>query len=309
MDISIIIPSKDRKSILSESLNKAYRAIATMEAEILVINDSKTEDILLKPEWIDKVKIYNNPKSGVASARNLGAEKAKADLLLFMDDDMWIAEENIRATLNLHKIYPQNCCINLNWVYPPELQKQNKKTQFGRYLTHFGFDSLRGWCKGLNWNDQELFPIGGITSQYLAINKTDFYRAGGYNEKFPHAGFEDHDFSKRLLSHKIQPYIYPLSMIYHNEADRMDVRSWLARKQRGGETRRVAVEMGYTDLKYNYGLLKSLIYKSLVSMEGVMFRLLSAIPNLTVFDFLYFRLLNLMLGTILFAGYYQKPKK
>ncbi|PIQ22097.1 MAG: hypothetical protein COW65_05220 [Cytophagales bacterium CG18_big_fil_WC_8_21_14_2_50_42_9] len=303
MVISIIIPSKDRQAILSESLEKAYKAISGIAGEIIVVNDSKTQDILLKPEWTDKVEVFNNPKSGVASARNLGASKAQSELLHFMDDDMWLSSDNVKDIIRLHQHFAGKVCLNLNWVYPPALVKQMKSTQFGRYLSYFGFDSLEGWRRGSTWNHTELFVVEGITSQNLSIKKADFFNAGGYNESFPHAGFEDYDFSKRLNAAGIQPYIYPLSLMYHNEADRMEVKSWLARKKRGGETRRVAVEMGNAELAYPYGLLKSSIYRVLIKLEPLLFKLVAAIPNLPIFDSLYFKIVNTLLGTAFFAGY------
>jgi len=306
MELTIIIPSKDRKSILLPTLERAYVAIEGIGAEIIVINDSKTAGIAIPDAWQPKVKVFDNPKAGVASARNLGASKATADLLLFMDDDMWISAENVRATISLHQAHPESCCINLNWVYPPALQEQNRRTQFGRYLHHFGFDSLKGWSRGLPWSDEELFASEGITSQYLSMRKADFLRSGGYNESFPHAGFEDHDFSKQLTTHGITSYVYPKSMLYHNEADRMNVTAWLARRQRGGETRRVAVQMGYKELEYHYGPLKSAIYTTTGRMQPLLRGLLKTIPNVQPLDPLYFRVMNLLLGTALYTGYYSQ---
>lgn len=305
MELSIIIPSKDRETIFKESLQMAYSAIKGLDAEIIVVNDSKTKAINIDPTFHDKVRVFNNLKSGVASARNLGASQAQSDLLLFLDDDMWIKEENVLTTLKLHQTM-SDCCINLNWVYPQALDQEIKKTQFGRYLHHFGFASLKGWCRGLAWNDDHLFPINGITSQYLSINKHDFWKVGGYNEDFPHAGFEDHDFSVRLLKHNIQPYIYPLSIVYHNEADRMNVEAWLARKQRGGETRKVAVQLGYSEVALSYDLVKGNVYKMLKISKPALIKVLMSIPNVTALDPFYFRILNLLLGTASYEGYTTK---
>jgi GT2 family glycosyltransferase len=307
MDLSIIIPTKDRHSILDKSLSLAFKAIQSLNAEIIVVNDSKTNSVDIPSAYTGKVRMINNPKSGVASARNLGAKKAQADLLLFLDDDMWISEDNLLTTLSLHH-NQTDCCIILNWVYPVALDQEIKATQFGRYLHHFGFASLKGWCNGMNWSDEKLFPVNGITSQYLSIRKRDFWKAGGYNENFPHAGFEDHDFGVRLLQHGVQPYVYPLSTVYHNEADRMNVEAWLARKKRGGETRKVAVQVGYSNTGLTYGFTKKKAYRLLSVGKPVLLKLLQAIPNQPGFDPLYFKVLNLLLGTASFEGYYRSNR-
>jgi glycosyltransferase involved in cell wall biosynthesis len=309
-ELSLIIASKDRKAILAVTLEKVYKALQGVAAEVLLINDSKTESISLPAEYLDKVRVIDNPRSGVASARNLGAKNASAPLLVFMDDDMWVTAENIQVTIQLSQQYSQEPrCFNLNWVYPPELQEYVQSTQFGRYLHHYGFDSLKGWCRGLPWNDKELFATPGITSQYLAIRKVDFEKSGGYNENFPHAGFEDHEFSQRLAEHQIQPYICPFSIMHHNEADRMNLIAWLARKKRGGETRRVAVELGHQELAYNYGPLKGNIYQIISLIHPVVMGLLTLIPNNKAFDKLYFSITNLLLGTALYSGYQMVPPR
>jgi glycosyltransferase involved in cell wall biosynthesis len=309
-ELSLIIASKDRELILSATLEKAYRALIDVNAEIVIVNDSKTNPILVPALYQDKVRVIDNPKSGVASARNLGAQNARADILIFMDDDMWISSENIQASLQLARQFAlEPRCFNLNWVYPLELQRYVQSTQFGRYLHHYGFDSLKGWCKGLPWNDTELFATPGITSQYLVIRKVDFKKAGGYNEKFPHAGFEDHEFSQRLEKARVQPYIYPNSTMYHNEADRMNLKAWLARKRRGGETRRVAVELGHQELAYEYGLIKGSVYRLTDLLQPVVLSLLIIIPNKVALDPLYFNIINLLLGTALYSGYQTLPAR
>lgn len=305
MELSIIIPTKDRGQLLIETLHNAYQAILFLPVEIIVINDSKTDKIFIPVEWQNKVKALDNPKSGVASARNLGASLASASLLLFLDDDMLLQGENIQAILSLHRKYDQ-CSINLNWIYPPKLINQIKRTQFGRYLIHYGFTSLKGWNRGNYWSDKELFQTNGITSQCLSIEKESFLRSGGYNEHFPHAGFEDYDFARAMTKKGLKFYIYPLSTLYHNEADRTSVRPWAARKKRGGITRRVAVEMGYTELEVRHNRMKNFIYKILVKVKPLLILIIESLPNIKALDLLYFKLTNILLGTSIYEGYNER---
>ncbi|MGZ3456549.1 MAG: glycosyltransferase family 2 protein, partial [Polyangiales bacterium] len=267
MDLSIVIPTKDRPSILRETLLSALPAARDVSAEVIIVNDSKTAPVSVPEVEGATVRVMDNPKSGVASARNLGARHARAPLLLFIDDDMIISSENLRVTLRLHGELPANSSLNLNWVYPPELQERIRRTHFGRYLMSNGFATLEGWCRGGAWRDDALFRSDGITSQYLSISKAVFESVAGYDETFPHAGFEDYDLAMRLRQAGVDSYIYPLSFVYHDEADRMDPRSWLARKRRGGVTRRVAVERGHSELRHDYGRLRPLFYRTVGAAE------------------------------------------
>jgi glycosyltransferase involved in cell wall biosynthesis len=303
--LSIIIPTKDRNDIFFKTLKNAYSAIADIDAEIIVINDSRTNTIEVDALYQSKVIVYRNPKRGVASARNLGAAKAKANLLLFLDDDMLISQQNIQTTLKLHQAY-NNCCINLNWIYPPHLTEKIVHTQFGRYLIHYGFTSLKGWNKGEFWSNDHLFKTSGITSQYLSMEKKIFDEMGGYSENFPHAGFEDFEFAQRLKQKDINFYIYPLSMVHHNEEDRLQVKPWLQRKKRGGETRRVAVEMGFNYIAIRYSSFKTFILSSIVFFKSIIMVGISILPNVKLLDGVYFKLVNILLAAAIFEGYTTK---
>ncbi len=306
--ISIIIPTKDRKVVFERTLISALQAIEGIDAEIIIINDSKGQEIIL-PVNDDRIRVFNNTKGGVASARNLGAAHAKSDLILFLDNDIIIHKENILVTLGLCK-QNKTGCYNLNWVYPPDLETKMKKTQFGRYLIHNGYTSLKGWNRGnLSWNDEKTFETNLVASYYLPIYKDVFEKAGKYDEAFPHSGAEDHDFANRLKKSGVKAFIVPSSMVYHNEADRMELDKWMTRNRNVGETRRIAVGLGYDEVKLVIQLSKLRILKICLPFLGLFNFSLKLIPNLKFFDGIYFRIMNLLLMGNLWIGYQRGENK
>src|ERR1035438_788899 len=151
--ISIIIPTKDREPIFEKTFESAHKAIEGFDIEIIIVNDSKEKKVKLKENY-PNVTVVDNPKNGVASARNLGAHLAKSDLLLFLDNDILISRNNIITTLELYKDNYE-ICYNFNWVYPVQFVGKMKRLQFGRYLDANNFTSLRGWNKAdrtVKWN-------------------------------------------------------------------------------------------------------------------------------------------------------------
>lgn len=301
MQVSIIIPSKNREKILFNSLKYAVDAIQEIEAEIIIINDGDN-DILIPEIWKSKVRVIKNPKSGVASARNLGAKNAKSDFLLFMDDDMLIHKNAVNKVIAFLQ-ENENATININWIYTPELLQQITKTKFGRYLDNFGFTSLKGWNKEQPWNENDLFENIGITSQFLGIQKNTFNKVNGYDETFPHAGYEDYDFAKRMSENGIKFFIWPKDIIFHNETDRHELSKWLDRKRRGGETRKHAVIKGNTELALQYVGLKKLILQSLKASKNFWIGCLNALPNIKILDGFYGKMVNILLATSIFEGY------
>ncbi len=303
MDVSIIIPTYNRNNLLYKHLAIAYAELKGLDYEIIVINDSKTNTVEIPTEWSDKITLLNNPKQGVASARNLGASIARSGHLLFVDDDMIINRKAVERAITYLKESPDTC-LNIDWVYPPELRAKLDSYQFGRYLEHYDFTTLRGWLgKDFEWKENQVTRVGAAASYFLAMTKASFEKSGKYDENFPFSGFEDHDFAVRLQRAGIETDLDTTVMVWHNEEDRVAVEGWMQRKYRGGQTKRVAVEMGHQDLAINYHNLKGNIYFIMSKLDFIFNWLLKIIPNKKVFDPLYFRIVNTLLGINLYKGY------
>ncbi len=300
MDLSVIIPTKDRGAVFDHSLHAALEATSHLHSEIIVVNDSK----IFQPSVpvTEKVRLLSNSKAGVASARNLGVSNSTGKILLFLDDDVVISKQSVDHILQLHKDYT-NACFNVNWVYPPELENLITKSAFGRFLQAHGMNSVKGWNNDTGWKDNALFPSKSVASFHLSILRTDFNKTNGYNEAFPYAGFEDHDFPQRLKNAQINFFIDSRVTVYHNEADRFNLQAWVNNQQRRAATRKVAVDLGYTDLRIEYGFLKKIVLQTLSIGIPIVLAILSMLPNYKIFDKLYFKLLSAIIAIKIFKGY------
>jgi len=308
MDISIIIPTYNRNQLLYRHLAEAHRELSGLSYEIIVINDSKTNQVDIPDDWQDTIRVVNNPKQGVASARNLGESLAASGHLLFVDDDMIINRKAVQRAIEFLREH-KNGCLNIDWIYPPELSQKLDSYQFGRYLEHFGFTTLRGWIgPDFDWKENTMVKYTSAASYFLAITKDTFVKVGGYDENFPFAGFEDHDFGTRLYRSGAEIYLDTSVMVWHNEEDRVALDGWMQRKYRGGQTRLVAVNMGHEDLRLDFNNAKGMVYFIISKLEFLFNGTLKMIPNIRFFDPLYFKIVNILLGTNLYKGYTQKQK-
>jgi glycosyltransferase involved in cell wall biosynthesis len=308
--LTIIIPTRNRESILSESLRHLQAATQSLTVETIIVNDGESEIIRIK-KLFPFVKIVKNKGRGVASARNTGASLASADILLFMDDDMWVTEDAVKKILKTH-VSRNNVALNVNWKYPPALNKRIMETAFGRYLEKNQFTTLKGWNKELDiWKDDQPFVMTSITSQNLSMRRSTFRATGGYNEKFPHAGFEDFEFSKRLNHYDVEILVDPTVITFHNEVDRLDVREWLQRKVRGAETRVVAVEMGYQELALNYSMFKKTLFLVIGLLQPLIIKMVTNVftNSFQTFDPITFRMLDSLFALAIFKGYQNVDKR
>ena len=306
MNLSIIIPTKDRGIVFEQTLRCAIEAIGYSDAEIVVVNDSKTTQPAIPN--IEKVKLVNNPKAGVASARNFGVKNAAGKILLFLDDDIIVSKASIDHILQLHEQY-LNACFNLNWVYPPELEAQLQNTSFGRFMLTHELNHFRGWYSDVSWKDNALFSSKAVASFHLSISRVNFEKTGGYNESFPHAGFEDHDFPERLKKAGVEFFIDSRVMVYHNESDKLNLKNWLINQQRRATTRKVAVELGYAELQIEYDKFKRTVLLFLSLINKPLLFILGNIPNYKNLDEMYSKLLSLIIAVKIFQGYTAQSQK
>lgn len=308
VELSIIIPSYNRNHLLNECVSSIVQSQFS-NIEVIIVNDYNKNDIeLAQSNKIPYIKVFNNPKQGVASARNLGAKEAHSDKLLFVDDDMILNRSAIKKAIDFLETYPNATC-NANWIYEEKLTNEISKTSFGRYLIKNNFTTLKGWVGNeTEWRENSMILVGGITSQFLAITKSNFEKIGGYNEEFPFAGFEDYDLNKQLVKANILSYIDTTVLIYHNEIDRVNPVNWLARKKRGAITRRVAVDLGFTELKLRFGFFKKLLLQILSLAKPLLMTVIKTFPNSTVLDIVYEKFINMLIAVNIFEGYTKLNK-
>ena len=91
--VSVVIPAYNTANTINETLH-SVRAQTHANLEIIIVDDGSKDDTLSiaqsHAEADSRVRIVCKPNGGVASARNLGAEHAKAEFLAFVDaDDLW----------------------------------------------------------------------------------------------------------------------------------------------------------------------------------------------------------------------------
>lgn len=300
--VSIVIPSFSRTHILYKSLDHIREFIDNLEGEIIIVDDNKDKGLTL-PFLHHKIRLLKNPGSGVASARNFGVNYANYHHLVLMDDDMIITHKALQVAVDFLNAH-QGACMNISWTYPPDLQQRISRNKFGRYLLKNGHADLKGWMGNEPWIENSVYQVKGITSQFLAMHRADFDRIGGYNENFPHAGFEDRDFSLRLTSSGVKVWLNTEMVIYHNEEDRVKMNAWLARRYRNGYTLAIGVKkFGYKEYKLNYSSFKSFLFHVIYAIKPLYVFNLWLIPNLAILDKLYAFFFNPLLGAFIHKGY------
>jgi glycosyltransferase involved in cell wall biosynthesis len=297
-DLSIIIPTFERDDVFKRTIKNTIKAIKDLDVEIIVVNDSNKP--LIPIYNTENLTVLTNPKKGAASARNIGAASANGSILLFIDNDVLISRTNIIRIIELNKKHPKSC-FNFFWFYPPDLIEKLPSTSFGRFLlNNLIFSNLSRLGK-IN-SSKSFTEVNGIASYFLSISRSNFLKIGGYDERIPKAGVEDMILSKELIKNNIKMYFSYEDIVYHNEADRLNLRNMMGIYHSHALTRKIAASIGHDDFKPSISLMKKISYSLLLPFKDLIYAATKLIPNTLFFDFIYFKLVSILLGLSTFEA-------
>ena len=103
LKVSVVVPTYFRKSdlsvLLTNILSQTYKPIETIIADDTLATEIKDlcEEYKAKfgSQGIDLIYIRNFKERSAAIARNIGIERARGDIILFLDSDVMLSEDFI----------------------------------------------------------------------------------------------------------------------------------------------------------------------------------------------------------------------
>lgn len=211
--LSVIIPTYNRKHILARTLEAYMRQSARPQIlEILVVDDGSTDgtgaivgEIAARAQV--PVRHLFQPNSGLSAARNHGIREALGELILFADDDIIPAPNLVSEHLNWHKRYPDPAVAVLGFVtWSPEVHP----TPFMEWL---GFDGVQFNFGALTRG--EVVDFQNAYSCNTSLKTAWVKENGGFDEDFKGYGFEDTEFGYRMCKKGLRVLYNPDAVGYH----------------------------------------------------------------------------------------------
>lgn len=261
IEVSVIIPTFRRPQVLERTLESfAALEFPPEKYEVIVVddgsNDETAETVRAAQGKIKNLTYIEQPNSGVATARNLGAKRAQGDVLIFNDDDIIVPPDLIEIHLK-HLAEFGDCVINGHWEFPPEMTDYFENTAFGRFRV-----STEVWVK--EENDKK--RIGGnvyepltVSACNCGIRRESFWKIGGYDEQFPFAGAEDHEFCLRAVKAGFRLiYDYDLKLLHNDH--RINIEQFGERQRRNAITR-VLLATKYPELEGKHPMIVENSYR------------------------------------------------
>lgn len=201
--ISVIIPSKDNAVVLKKCLDTLKKTAADISYEVLLVDNGSGEAVKKKIEEMtadapDIHYIYEPMEFNFSRMCNLGAERARGSLLLFLNDDIEAVRTGWLSDMAELAERPHTGAVGCKLLYPDTDKIQHAgitnlpmgpvhKLQFLRDNKCYYDNRNRG-----------IRNVSAVTAACLMVRREVFEEAGGFCESMQVA-FNDVDFCFTLL--------------------------------------------------------------------------------------------------------------
>jgi GT2 family glycosyltransferase len=211
IDISVCIPTVGRIDLLVEVLRSLEQQSGSFE--VVVVCDGENASVRAFSEsWCAPFPlnfVFSRENRGQAHARNLAAEKASGEILLFLDDDTVPAPGWLAAHRKHHRRDDKLVVLGrLQHTYP-----QPPHTELEQFMRKFA-DSVEVELQSV------LAQMDAETARYRwvglnsSVPKSAFMASGGFDVNLRHVQ-EDAELATRMADDGVKFVYEPGALIYH----------------------------------------------------------------------------------------------
>jgi len=221
--VSIIIPTHNQKDTLAKTLDYLIlQDYPRDQYEIIVVDDGSTDATqeMVKSKMGSKIglRYLYQKQRGPHFARNLGIEKARSEIIIFVDSDIFTPPNFISEHVKFHQKLGDVV------VSGPTVRTDNLDNVFG--------DMNRRKFKKLFLD----FSGPSFITSNLSVKRKFLIRVGGFDEEFTGFGWHDWELGLRLkkLGLKAKRNINALVYHYKKNINLSDLPSLCKKKREQG---------------------------------------------------------------------------
>jgi len=223
VELSVVIPTYNRLEILRRALAELAREGEAFGEphEVLLVDDGSSDGTAA---WLTggdvpraanaRLRVITQENAGPARARNRGVEEAAGELVLFLGDDIFVSPGLLALHLEAHRARRGSGEVAVlgRTLWAPEM----RPTAFLRFLMEgdqFGFKHIE---------DQENVPYNFFYTANVSLRRQAMLDAGGFDESFPHAAWEDVELCYRMTREGMRLVYEPRALAHHLHPTTLD---------------------------------------------------------------------------------------
>lgn len=196
--VSLIVPNRNGSATIGRCLEAVFRSNYG-SIELIVVDDHSADDSVQVIRQYPCILLRLESHDGAAAARNAGAERAKGDVLFFIDADCLLQTDTIALAVDSLAREGATAIIGGTYTLDPA-----DSDFFSRFQSVF-----------INYFETRRAPAADyIATHALAMDATVFRASGGFDECVRPI-LEDVEFSHRLRSAGCRLVMNPAIRVQH----------------------------------------------------------------------------------------------
>ncbi len=217
-------PAQPRASIVVPVYNQLQFSLACLRAladcgdttsfEVIVVDDGSSDATPRVLPSVPGLRYHRNARNlGFIGACNAGAELARGDFIVFLNNDTTVAPGWLDALLRTFDDHPDTGLAGSKLVYP-----DGRLQEAGGIV----FSDGSGWNYGRF--DDPAHPrynfvreVDYCSGAAIALRRELFLSLGGFDDLYAPAYYEDTDLAMRVRRHGLKVRYQPASVVVHHE--------------------------------------------------------------------------------------------
>ena len=218
--VSIIVPTRDRWSLLQQCLQSIEEKTRYPRYEIILLDNDSTEPDALKGlnAIADEWRVYPYPGPFNFSAlNNFGAAQARGDYFVFLNNDTQVVEPDWLTAMLEQAQRPEVGAVGARLHYPDgRIQHAGLVLGVGGVADH-AFKGLPGDAFTYFAFANVVRNVSAVTAACMMVSRRAFEEVAGFDERLQVA-LNDVDLCLRLRQRGYLIVYTPFALLYHHES-------------------------------------------------------------------------------------------
>ena len=214
VDVSIIIPVFNQFHFTQACLASIQEHQGAERLEVIVIDDCSTDataEVIAKLPGV--VYLRNESNRGFIASCNRGAEEARGEFLVFLNNDTEVRPGWLSALRETFQFEPEAGLVGSKLIFP-----DGRLQEAGGIIWRDG----SGWNRGKFQDPRKpeynfLREVDYCSAACVMIPKSVFESVGGFDSKYAPCYYEDTDLAFKLRRQGLKVFYQPVSEVIHYE--------------------------------------------------------------------------------------------